>query len=286
MPRILLLTAQSLPHDDLDTPMVVDALSALGVDAEIVPWTDRRLPDLDAALVVIRTTWDYTEHLTDFLDVLGSLSAPLANSVDVVRWNCHKGYLTELSAAGLPTVPTRLFRRGDAADLPDFSTAEIIVKPAVSAGARGVGRFRSGSAEALVHLRALLTAGDALVQPYQPEVADGERSLIFLGGGFSHAVRKTPVHGDFRVQERYGGVNRPHPASAAELEVASAALALAPGGPEALLYARIDLIGAEAAPLVMELELIEPELFLPHAAGSADVLAQAIVDRLNRARTN
>jgi hypothetical protein len=103
---------------------------------------------------------------------------------------------------------------------------------------------------------------------------------MFLGGVFSHAVRKTPVDGEFRVQEQYGGINRPHPASADELAVAAAALALAPGGPDGLLYARIDLVGSETEPLVMELELIEPDLFLSYSPGSVELLAKAIIARL------
>ena len=282
VPKILLLTAESLPHDDLETPVLASALEGLGVDAEIVPWTSARLAEVPADLVVIRTTWDYTDHLADFLDVLGGLSAPVVNGLDVVRWNCHKGYLTELAAVGVPTVRTQLLRRGDPAVLRNFGSTEIIVKPAVSAGARGVGRFSSGASEAVAHLSAILTTRDALVQPYQPEVVAGERSLMFLGGVFSHAVRKTPVDGEYRVQEQYGGVNRPHPASAAELAVAAAALAQAPGGADELLYARIDLVGSETEPLVMELELIEPDLFLSHAAGSVELFAKAIIARLDR----
>ena len=279
MPKILLLTAEFLPHDDLETPAVAAALENLGVGAEIVPWTADGLAQLPADLVMVRTTWDYTQRLAEFLDVLGNLPTPVVNPVDVIRWNCHKGYLTALEAAGVPTVRTRLFRRGDAAELPDFGTAEIIVKRAVSAGGRGVSRFPAGGPEAAAQLAAILVDADALVQPFQPEVVAGERSIIFLCGVYSHAVRKTPVDGDFRVQERYGGRNRPHAASPAELAVATAAMAAVPGG-EDLLYARIDLIGSETEPLVMELELIEPELFLLQAPGSAELLAKALVARL------
>ena len=271
VPRILLLTAQTLPHDDHETALLAAELTALGVDSEILPWSSQRVPTIAADLAVIRSTWDYTTRLPEFLAVLDGLTMPVANPVDVVRWNCHKGYLTDLAAAGVPVVPTRLFRsadflKGSAVELPNFGTDEVIVKPAVSAGAVGVGRFESGSVAALAHLRALGTA-DALVQPFQPEVSDGERSLIHLGGVFSHAVRKTPAAGEFRVQEQFGGVNRPHTPSAAELATATAALTAVPGGSDGLSYARIDLVGTGTDPLIMELELIEPELFLPHAAG-------------------
>src|ERR1700712_1676010 len=131
VPKILLLTAEHLPHDDTETELVAAALGSLGVDAEIVPWTSAGLARRPADLVVIRTTWDYTGKLADFLDLLGSLATPLLNGVDVVRWNCHKGYLAELSAADVPTVPTRLFRKGDRAELPDLGGDDIIVKPAV-----------------------------------------------------------------------------------------------------------------------------------------------------------
>ncbi len=280
MSTIVLLTAEVLPHDDRETHLVAEALVGLGVSAVVLPWTSPELPSVAADLAVIRTTWDYTHRLAQFLAVLEGLPMPLRNGLDVVRWNSHKGYLVELARAGVPVVPTQLYRRGEAASLPDLGSDEVIVKPAVSAGGRGVGRFAAGSPAAREHLTGLLSTTDALVQPFQPAVFAGERSLIFLGGTYSHAVRKTPVDGDFRVQERYGGSHRPHEASAAERAAASAAMAEVPGGAAALLYARVDLIGDQAAPLVMELELIEPELFLPQAPGSAELLAKAAIAQL------
>ena len=122
----------------------------------------------------------------------------------------------------------------------------------------------------------MLGAGDALVQAFQPDVALGERSLVFIGGRLSHAVLKTPAAGDYRVQERHGGITTTHRASAAEIGVARAALAAVPGEGAELLYARVDLVGHPDAPLVMELELIEPALFLPFDADSASLLARAI----------
>ncbi len=282
MPTILLLTAKTLAHDDVETSLVGAALADLGVGSSIVPWTAEGLADVAADLAVIRTTWDYTTRLPEFLAVLGSLSVPVRNDIDIVRWNSHKGYLIQLVQAGVPVVPTTLLRRADLVDgvapqLPDFGSPEIVVKPAVSAGARGAGRFRAGAPQATDHLLAVLGGGDALVQPFQPEVTAGERSLVFLGRRYSHAVLKTPAAGDFRVQERLGGVNATHRATAAELGVAEAALAAVPGGAAELLYARVDLVGSSDAPLVMELELIEPELFVPLCAGSAKVLARAAV---------
>jgi glutathione synthase/RimK-type ligase-like ATP-grasp enzyme len=279
MPSILLLTAADLAHEDVETPLVAGALADMGLETSIVAWTAGQLADWAGDLVVIRTTWDYTTRLPEFLGVLASLPAPVRNDIDVVRWNSHKGYLVELAAAGVPVVPTTLLRGADldqaAIQVPDLGSPEIVVKPAVSAGARGTGRFPTGSAEATAHLRAVLSQGDALVQPFQPEVAAGERSVIFIGGRYSHAVLKTPAVGEYRVQERLGGVNTAHSATASELDAAEAALAAVPGGASRLLYARVDLIGSPRSPLVMELELIEPELFLPLDSASATAFARA-----------
>jgi glutathione synthase/RimK-type ligase-like ATP-grasp enzyme len=277
VPKILLLTAENLPHEDLETTAVADSLTDLGVQSEIVVWTEPPLGPAD--LVVIRTTWGYTTRLEEFLSVLGGLDAVLTNPLEVVRWNCHKGYLAQLADSGVPVLPTVVVpasdeRRGP--HLPDFGTPEVIVKPAVSAGGFGIGRFPSRSVAAGAHLAEILTTGDALVQPFEPEIRSGERSLIHLGGAFSHAVRKTPADGDFRVQARYGGFIAPHSPSPAERVVADAALASVPGGPAALSYARVDLVGTPDRPVVMELELIEPELFLTRAPGSADRFARVL----------
>src|SRR6478672_4875694 len=257
--------------------MLAAALADLGVQSRIIAWTADGLADVAADLVVIRTTWDYTTRLPEFLTVLGSLSVPLRNDIDIVRWNSHKGYLIELAEAGVRVVPTRLLRTDDLVDgaappLPDFGTPEMVIKPAVSAGARGAGRFPAGAPQAGEHLLAVLGAGDALVQAFRPEVASGERSLVFLGGRRFIKELKTQAPGDYRVQEWLGGANSAHLASAAEIGVATAALAAVPGGPGKLLYARVDLIGGPDTPLVMELELIEPSLFLPFAASSAGLL--------------
>ena len=155
------------------------------------------------------------------------------------------------------------------------ATAALVVKPAVSSGSRGAGRFEAGDPAAAAHLAELVADRDALVQPYIASVAEGgERSLIFLAGEFSHAVDKLPAAGDYRVQEMYGGRYSTHSPTAAETAVAERALAAAPAAE--LLYARVDLVDGPDGPLVMELELIEPELFLgfdadaPACAGARD----------------
>ncbi|MFD6515605.1 RimK family alpha-L-glutamate ligase [Rhodococcus sp. NPDC060176] len=288
MTTVLLLTCDGAAREaDVESKLVMEALTTYGIASTMAPWSSPSLLDIDADLVLIRSTWDYTQRLEEFLAVLDQLTAPIANPLSIVKWNAHKGYLTELAAAGVPIVPTAVITAGITAGkselltLPSFESADVIVKPAVSAGAVGVGKFAAGSAQAHAHLTSILESGnDALVQPFISDVVDGERSIIHLGGRYSHAVRKIPADNDFRVQEYHGGTNHLHEPSAAELALADAALAATPCGPGELLYARVDVVGPVDQPLLMEVELIEPELFLPFAPGSADALARAVVASL------
>ena len=137
-----------------------------------------------------------------------------------------------------------------------------MIKPAVSVGAIGTLRTIASSAEASEHLASLVAVGDALVQPFASSVVSaGESSLIYFGGVFSHAIRKIPAAGDFRVQIFHGGSVVAHTPTAAERWVAAAALALTPSPTS---YARVDLVSVDGEPAVMELEVIEPQLFLDH----------------------
>jgi len=271
----LLLTAESLPAgaEDADTAPLAAALLERGARTTVLPWTTSAAdwPD-DADLAVVRSTWDYTTNLPQFLRFLDDLSTPVANPAGVIRWNSHKGYLTELVGRGVPVVPVVLVRQGDPLEIPDMGAETIVVKPAVSAGARGVGLFPAGSSGGSEHLEQLLLTGDALIQPFQPAVYDGERSLIFFGGVYSHAVRKIPAAGDFRVQPRHGGRNVKHSPTTAELRAAQQAV---DSIDVPLLYARVDLVTATAGPLLMELELIEPALFLDVVPETAGRLADA-----------
>lgn len=281
MPIVLLLTCDELPVPESDTPKIVAALTEIGIDVRVLSWSDPETVKLPADLVVIRTTWDYTKALLPFLDTLRSLQPALHNPLSVVRWNAHKGYLIELAAANVPVVQTLLVSRGPVAVMPDLHfhpmPTEIIIKPAIAAGATGVGRFAVNDPAALLHLRTCADSADALIQPFVGGIHDGERSLIFFDGAFSHAVRKVPADSDFRVQSEYGGQVHEHLPTAAELRVARAAISCAPGE---LLYARVDLVNSTAGPQVMELELIEPELFIGACPGSAARFAAAIAAHL------
>lgn len=282
VPHILLLTTAPLPHPDVETDALAVVLESLGAEATVLPWFDVPAIEVPYDLAVIRSTWDYFQRLEEFHTVLAGLQVPLLNSLDTVKWNSHKGYLVQLAAAGVPVVPTSVVPAGtQPEDLPDLGGAAhrhgFIIKPAVSAGAIGVGRYQARDAAALAHLRELTAHQDALVQPFVPEVADGEISIQFIDGQYSHAVLKVPAGNDFRVQEHHGGTTSVHQPTDAELAVATAAIAQVA---EDLLYARVDLVRTADGPWVMELELIEPELFLPTAPGATERLAKAILARV------
>lgn len=262
--RIALATGSDMPKADPESHLLVGALAQLGIEAELLPW-DSPIDWSAYRLVVVRSPWDYFRRLDAFLDWCREVDSctRLVNSPRVIEWNSHKRYLTELADAGLPVVPTLHLPRGcvDARSrLADRPWQQVVIKPAVSISAIGALRTQADSPEADVHLARLLSDGDVLVQPYVESIATaGEASLIFFGGIFSHAVRKTPKAGDYRVQDLYGGTVGAHRATNAEVDLGMRALAAAPA---ATAYARVDLVHEAGRPLIMELELIEPELFL------------------------
>jgi hypothetical protein len=274
---VLLATCAALPDGDEDGDVLVQALTRCGVDARWTVWTD---PDVDwgAGLVVLRSTWDYTADRGAFLHWV-TRPPRLANSADVVRCNTDKVYLRDLAADGVPTVATTFAEPGEAAQF-TADAAEFVVKPSVGAGSRGVGRFTPDrSAEAHRHAAELHAAGrTVLVQPYLDAVdTAGETALIYVDGRFSHAVRKGPMlpegiahpmHGwELFVEERIEA-RVAHPD---ELAVGAAVLDAVRdrfGGDQ--LYARIDLLPSAEGPVLVELELTEPSLFLQYGAGDDD----------------
>jgi len=239
-------------------------------------------------LAVIRSTWDYSWRAAEFLAWAHKCATRtrLANPVEVVRWNTDKRYLGELAAAGVPVVPTRYLAPGDAPDLPD--EGEYVVKPTSGAGARYAARYRADEREAAVrHLARMHDEGlTAMVQPYMRGIdAAGERALQFFGGRLLHASRKRAVLAPgtaFDADKVAHPDLEPWTPTPAELAVAERALAAVPDAPE-LLYARADLVdGEDGRPVVMELELVEPNLFLFLHAESVAVVRDAILAAARR----
>jgi len=268
---------------DPEIHLLVAALEQLSIAVAIRPWDDTTAWE-SVPLVVVRSPWDYTEAHDEFVSWLRSVAAvtQLINPLEVLEWNSHKSYLLDLASAGVSTVATTLVHRGasDADQAHALATypGEIVIKPAVSVGAIGALRADSSSATAESHLAELALAGDVLVQPLAVAVLDGgESSLIYFGGQFSHAIRKIPAAGDYRVQEHHGGRVVAHEPSDDEFAVSAAALAAAPA---TMAYARVDLVQVEGSAAVMELEAIEPQLFFDHDAHAASRFAAHIAELL------
>ena len=284
--EVALVTCADERYQEPEVHVAADALRAAGVSADVVSWDEDR--DWGAyELVVVRTPWDYFDRVTQFLDWAARVEreTSLVNPADVLRWNSHKGYLAEFTAKSVPTVPTRLVP-GPSTDVADqireVPWEEIVVKPAVDGGARHAWRgLRDDPSLSRVAER-LTDHGDVVVQPFVPAIVDGERSLVFLGGRFSHAVRKVPKAGDYRSQRHLGGREVDHQPDSAELQVALAAMAAAPGR---LTYARVDLVDWEGAPVLIELEVIEPDLFLRDVPERVDRFVEVVRDELATART-
>ncbi|KES05548.1 hypothetical protein BU52_18655 [Streptomyces toyocaensis] len=270
MPRIALVTCAPGPDvaEDRDLPGLVRALEAAGAVASAEVWDDGEVDWSGFDLAVIRSTWDYSWRAAEFTAWAERCAAAtrLANPADVVRWNTDKRYLGDLAAAGVPVVDTRYLAPGDALGLPDAH--EYVVKPASGAGARFAARYAPDEhATAVRHVGRLHAEGfTAMVQPYVRSVdTAGERALQFFGGSLLHASRKGPVLTPGTPYDRrkvaHPGLTDWTP-TPAELAVAERALAAVPGAPD-LLYARVDLVdGEDGRPRVMELELVEPNLFL------------------------
>ena len=279
--RIALCTWSDPSYVDPEPPQIADALRAEGFEAEVVVWHE----EVDWAsfdLVVIRSTWDYFDRLEEFIDWADRVNSVsrIINSPTVIRWNSHKGYLAELGEAGIPVLPSLALAKGAARSVERMVATgwgEVVIKPAVDGGARGALKTAATSPAAADHLSRLTEAGDTIVQPYAPSVELGETSLFFFGGAFSHAVRKLPKPGDYRVQAMHGGSEEMHEPTPGELEVAARAMDLAP---DELVYARVDLIDVAGQPTLMELELIEPDLFLRIAPGSVERFAAAVTAQL------
>lgn len=276
--RIALVTCERPIERDDDLDFLVPALVRGNAEVETPGWSDPRVDWGSFSVAMLSSTWDYHERPDEFRRWLrgAARSTRLRNPLDVVEWNLDKRYLRELAAAGVPTIPTVWCEPGGeseaAAEIDGLGWPDVVVKPVVDLGARNLVRIDSGLVPAMLPRFPAAT----MAQPYLASIVDqGELSLVYLGGELSHALTKRPARGDFRVQPQYGGTHEATDASAEAIEIAERALAAAPGEP---LYARIDLIRADDGGLVLiELELIEPALYLDVAPDASPKLARALM---------
>ncbi len=290
---IALITARAARAQDTDLPLLQAALGARGLSAAILDWDDAQVDWSRFALLVIRSTWDYSVRLREFLDWLdrAALATRVLNPPSVIRWNLDKHYLAELQRAGVPTVPTVYAEPGDDAGsvldgfLQQHGAAELIIKPAVGSGARDAQRYpRAALAEARAHISRLLgQRHSALLQPYLGRVDEqGETALIYINGAFSHAIGKAALlsPGQAPIESLFAPEKiTAHTPDADQLALGARLLAALPF--KDLLYARIDLLhDAHAAPCVLELELAEPSLYLGYSPSAPANLAGAIAERV------
>jgi hypothetical protein len=284
--RLALATSVDYPAVQADDRHLVDVLATLGVQSSVCVWNDPAVDWAAFDAVLIRTIWDYFRHYPDFLrwlDTLDTLRVPTLNASALLRWNSDKRYLLELAQHGVAIIPTQLARAGHLHEVLSTMPAQhVVVKPAISGGAWHTLRGIVGTMEFAQALAQLPPEADYLVQPFMPEVArDGEWSLLYFGGTFSHAVLKRPAAGDYRVQGEHGGSVGPATPTPAMLEDADRTLAaVARLGHGDHLYVRVDGVVSAGQLLVMELEMIEPFLVLGAQPEAAARLAQLITERL------
>jgi glutathione synthase/RimK-type ligase-like ATP-grasp enzyme len=268
-PSVALVTCAAHPDLSPDDRLLFPALAAAGFAAVPRQWDAPGEPWESHAAVVVRSCWDYHLRPREFhrwLDALELAGVRVFNPVPVLRWNADKRYLRDLEAAGLEVVPTAWVGEDDGATLAELVQARdwrhVVVKPSVSATAYEtwrVGPVVTPEDERRFHR--LTRHRAVMVQPYLQDIEEGELSLVFFAGRFSHAVLKRPRAGDFRVQTDFGGTVEPVRPDPSVVEQARRALLAAPGP---VLYARVDGCLVDGRLRLMELELLEPSLYFAH----------------------
>ncbi|MBS1956515.1 MAG: hypothetical protein JST89_20170 [Cyanobacteria bacterium SZAS-4] len=274
------VTYCDLPILDADDRFVAEELERRGFRCAIADWRDQTIDWANAGICVLRSTWDYHLHYEEFLAWLTKVSSQttLWNDCELVRWNSNKRYLLDLEKASIPIVPTVLFERSKPvhvdAVLDQHGWTKGILKPVVGLSTFGVRKIERSQTDIQAHLDGMLETSDVLLQPFIDTVHErGERALVFLGGEYSHTIRKSAFQPLAQAGE--AGETLEH-ADEAELQLARQVLAEVK---KPVAFARVDLIrDASGRDLLMELELVEPSLYLnmfPQAVSKfADTLCQ------------
>ena len=284
--KVALITWAGLARGTESEQLLALRLGAHGVDAPMTDWRD---PSIDFGafdLLVLRSPWDYHLREQEFCEWLGGAArrAPVLNSVQTVLWNRNKLYLRELESRGVEIAPTCFVAGGEQPNQHEMKRVEswtrVVVKPAVSASAYKTWLFEREGLPLPERLAQLMQGEAFLLQEFIPEVqTQGEISFIYIDGDYSHAVLKLPANGDFRVQKEFGGSARLCSPPPSLVRQANEIADFVPQVRESL-YCRLDAVERDGKLMLMELELIEPELFLGLAEGAAERLAEAIVKRM------
>jgi glutathione synthase/RimK-type ligase-like ATP-grasp enzyme len=292
--HVALITWSGLPQGAESEQLLLPHLAAGGVDAELVNWSDPASDYARFDLVVLRTCWDYHLRIADFTEWLRRTArlVPVLNAPKTVLWNHNKFYLQELEAQGIQIAPTVFVTGGGSVGSASVGSEDraqilrwkkVVVKPAISATAHNTWLMEGAPFPADAELARTMQGAPFLIQQFIPEIeTQGEFSFIYLDGAYSHTVLKRPAKGDFRVQKDFGGSAE---SCAPQPELLKQADQIAVSVPQVRgsLYCRIDAVEKAGKLVLMELELIEPELFLGLAEGAAERFAAAIIRRLTRA---
>ena len=283
---VALVTCAAMPGLHPDDRQLLHALRAAGIEAEPAVWEDPHYDWSALRLAVIRSAWDYSFRRDQFVAWAerAARATTLWNSAPLVRWNTHKRYLCDLAERGVSAAPTVVLPAGSTTTLDEVLETRGWKDAVVKAAVAQSGRYalfvpRDQRAAGRAHLARLLPHEDMLVQPYLPSVATaGELSLVFVDGECTHAVRKRAAPGDFRVHDDYGGTVELETPGLEHLATARAALASVG---EPVHYARVDLVeGPSGSPMIMEFEVVEPELFFRWSPKAAACFTAAVARHL------
>jgi glutathione synthase/RimK-type ligase-like ATP-grasp enzyme len=266
--NIVLLSCDTLAGYVVDDNILVKELTDNGHQVTTLSWTkDTDWSQFDCA--ILRTTWDYMERPEEFFKKLELISkeTKLYNKLDTIKWNIHKSYLETFLNKGIQIVPTIFFKENETLTIPTEWGDKIVIKPAISAGSYKTLVLNKEDVENKTYQKEIFP-GDWMCQPFLPQIAEGEISLIYFNKEFSHALLKVPKQGEFRVQEEFGGGVIPLTPNEELLQIGNNIMSSVS---DDLLYARVDLIPFKNSFALMELELIEPALYFrthPEAASN------------------
>ncbi|REL28099.1 hypothetical protein DXX93_17040 [Thalassotalea euphylliae] len=288
MKRCAILTMDSLENFEAYDDLLAQPLAELGWQMEMISWRDTKVNWDDFHAVIVRSPWDYQDDADKFMQVLAKIeqsSAHLENSLAVMQWNIDKLYLKELEAKQVNIVPTLWREHFEASELPaffeHFDAEQIVLKPRISANADNTFWLTKENYQAkLAELRDAFATRNFMVQPFMESVIEeGEFSLFYFDGNYSHAILKTPKQDDFRVQEEHGGRLTAVAPEEELVRQASVALAVIREMP---LYARVDFVRSGDTFALMEAELIEPSLYFNMDEQSATRFAQAFAAKMQK----
>ena len=274
---------RNILHDDA---LLQAALSELGFTSVRVDWADPNVDWTQFRCAVFRTTWDYFERFAEFTAWLERIAREtrLVNAAHTIWWNLDKHYLADLETRGVPVVPSVYLEPGDGSSLPELldrhQWTEAVLKPCVSGAARHTYRVNAANAESLQReIASLLDSESFVLQPFVADITiNGEYTLMVIDGEVTHAVQKVPKSGDFRVQDDHGGTWTPYSPSEEQVAFAKRAMLSVTPLPQ---YGRVDMVrGNDGSWQIMELELIEPELWLRTKPEAATRLAAALAREL------